>query len=256
MRLRKYISFVLLVAALMIGGLSWRKNILRQYNGQIYDVVQDSVFEEKARQEEPSEEEIIKSSYHSPIDFESLWKINQDVYAWIEIPDTEVSYPILQHPNDPNFYLDHTIEGACGLPGSIYTETGTSQNWDDYFTVIYGHNMKNGSMFGELKKYRNEEYLAEHPYIRVYAPEAEYLYQIFAAVVYDDRLLTSAFDPHSQAGLQDYLNSLLEIRDLNSYILSEISVTSNDCVLTLSTCISGEPEKRYLLEAVLVDEKQ
>ena len=83
----------------------------------------------------------------APIGFYEAQEINSDAYAWIEIKDTNIHYPILQHESDDAYYLNHRIDGVAGYPGSIYTERVNAKDFSDYNTVVYGHNMKNKTMF-------------------------------------------------------------------------------------------------------------
>lgn len=195
-----------------------------------------------------------KEPYVSPIDFEALWAVNTDIYAWLDIVDTTISYPILQHPTDNNYYLNHTPEHKAGFPGSIYTFNVNAKDFSDFNTMIYGHRMDNGMMFSNLKFYRDESYLKEHQTIKIYLPDRELTYTVFAAVVYDDRLVTSAFDFSDPSDCRAYLDSIYGNRDLNSHILSEPPVTEEDHIITLSTCIKGQERNRYLVVAVLTDE--
>lgn len=192
--------------------------------------------------------------YVSPIDFEALWAVNTDIYAWLKIDDTDISYPILQHPTDNSYYLNHTPERKSGFPGSIFTYNVNAKDFTDFNTVIYGHRMDNGQMFSNLKFYRDETYLKEHRTIRVYLPDRELVYTVFAAVVYDDRLITSYFDNGNPNSCRSYLESIYQNRDLNSHILRDLEVTVEDRVITLSTCIKWEKQNRYLVVAVLTNE--
>ena len=98
-----------------------------------------------------------------PIDFASLQQINPEIYAWIRIPDTNVDYPILQREGeDQSFYLDHDMYGEEQKAGSIYTECYNSKDFTDPNTIIYGHNMKNGSMFRALNDMTDKEYFWRH----------------------------------------------------------------------------------------------
>ena len=117
---------------------------------------QEETKQEEQTTDEPAEEE---KTVEIPIDFSSLKEKNSEVYAWIRIPDTQVDYPILQRASDDLYYLDHTIDGAEGLPGSIYTQSLNAQDFSDKNTVIYGHNMRDETMFGGLKSYMDESYL-------------------------------------------------------------------------------------------------
>lgn len=89
---------------------------------------QEETKQEEQTTDEPAEEE---KTVEIPIDFSSLKEKNSEVYAWIRIPDTQVDYPILQRASDDLYYLDHTIDGAEGLPGAIYTQSLNSQDFSD-----------------------------------------------------------------------------------------------------------------------------
>lgn len=195
-----------------------------------------------------------KEPYISPIDFEALWELNSDIYAWLEIEGTDISYPILQHPTDNSYYLNHTPERYSGFPGSIFTYNVNAKDFTDFNTVIYGHRMDNGMMFSNLKYYRDLSYLEEHRTIRIYLPDRELVYTVFAAVVYDDRLITSYYKKDNPDAPKAFLDSIYGNRDLNSHILSEPQVTEQDRVITLSTCIKWQKQNRYLIVAVLTDE--
>lgn len=195
-----------------------------------------------------------KDPYVSPIDFEALWEINPDIYAWIEIPGTDVSYPILQHPTDNDYYLTHTPEGVEDAPASIFTHNVNSKDFTDFNTLIYGHKWNDGTMFGKLHYYRDEQYLKEHQMIRIYLPDRELRYTIFATVVYDDRLITSYYDFTDTESCRAFLRSIYGNRDMNTIILLEPRATVDDRLITLSTCIKWQEHNRYLVVAVLTNE--
>lgn len=235
---------------------------VKNHNEHVYEQIQSAVStpveepEQEDKEEEPVEQSVEeKPAVNIPIDFEALWAINPDVYAWIEIPGTEIAYPILQHPTDDSYYLDHTIEGVEGYPGSLYTERCDAKDFSDFNTVIYGHNMKDRSMFGSLKDYRDADFLAEHREIIIYTPTEKRVYQVFAAVVYDDRYIPAVYDDNDPEDRQAFLDSLSETRDLNSQVLDDVEVNTDSQILTLSTCIGSQPNNRYLVEAVYVGEE-
>ncbi len=93
------------------------------------------------------------------IDFSALQEKNADIYAWIQIPGTLVDYPVLQHSTDRLYYLNHTIDGTAGLPGSIYSEAIHPKDFSAPMTVLYGHNMRNDTMFGSLHDYEDPDKL-------------------------------------------------------------------------------------------------
>ena len=209
-------------------------------------VYEDLAEENKKTQKETKQEEQTTD--------EPAEEKNSEVYAWIRIPDTQVDYPILQRASDDLYYLDHTIDGAEGLPGSIYTQSLNSQDFSDKNTVIYGHNMRDETMFGGLKSYMDESYMKAHSQILIYTPEHILTYQVFAAVTYDNRHILNSFDFESEEGFQEYLDSLKEVRNMSSYIDSDVEVTTEDKIITLSTC-NGNSDQRFLVEAVLVNEE-
>ena len=188
-----------------------------------------------------------------PVKFGELQKVNPDVYAWITIPGTDIDYPILQHASDNSYYLMHNMDGSYGYPGCIYTENLNSKDFTDNNTVIYGHNMKNGSMFAQLHKFEDPDFFRNNREIWIYLPEEVLHYTIFAAHIYDDRHLLYSFDFSDPEAYQKYLDSVFSIRDMNANIDKEITVTKKDQIITLVTCIGNQPNNRLLVQAVLTD---
>ena len=242
---------ILLLALIAVGGTGYVIYYMTSLEKQedVYEETREAVKEEEpVQQEEEPETEI-------PIDFESLWGMNLDIYAWIEIPGTKVDYPILQSATDDSYYLNHNIDGSEGYPGSIYTESYNGKTFEDFNTVIYGHNMKDDTMFGDLHKYEDSAFMKENSQVIIYTPEKILTYQIFAAVVYDDRHILKTYDFSGEGDRQEFLDSLNTLRDMRSNIDSSVEVSPQDRILTLSTCIGGEDHHRYLVEAVLIDER-
>ena len=209
--------------------------------------------DEDAASVEP-EETTVTEAYESPIDFENLWEVNQDVYAWIRVPGTVIDYPILQHATDNTYYLNYNIDGSYGYPGCIYTENMNRKDFTDNNTVIYGHNMKNGSMFAGLHQYEDMSFLEKNEKIYIYMPEKELEYTIFAAYVYDDRHLLYSFDFANEDVYAAYLENIFSMRDLSANIRTDMTVTGEDNIITLVTCMSKQPDKRLLVQAVLEEE--
>ncbi len=188
-----------------------------------------------------------------PINFEELWETNPDVYAWIVIPGTDINYPILQHPTDDAYYLNHNLDGSSGRPACIYTESLNSKDFTDNNTVIYGHNMRNGTMFAQLHKFEDKDFFDEHREVTIYLPDKVLHYKIFAAHTYDDRHLLYSFDFSDKTVYGDYLESIFDIQDKNANIDTEMTVTENDKIITLATCVYKQPSFRYHVQAVLVE---
>ena len=198
----------------------------------------------------PDDEALLRT-----VDFTALQEeTNAHIYAWISIPGTRIDYPMLQHPSDNTHYLNHNLDGSRGYPGCIYTEKENAADFSDFNTVIYGHNMKNGSMFHDLHNYEDETFLPEHPYVYIYTPDRVLRYRIFASYRYDDRHLLYSFDYATEEGRSGYLKEIRGIRSMSAVLDDQVEVTAQDRLVTLSTCVSGRAENRYLVQAVLVDD--
>lgn len=191
-----------------------------------------------------------------PINFEELWELNPDVYAWIRIPGTDIDYPILQHPGDDTYYLNYNIDGSYGRPGCIYTEKKyNSKDFTDNNTVIYGHNMKNGTMFAQLHKFEDKDFFDGNREVIIYMPDKVLHYKVFAAHTYDDRHLLYSFDFTDKEVYKEYLDSVFAIRDMSANIDTEMVVTEENKIITLSTCVYKQTSKRYYVQAVLLEDE-
>ncbi len=188
------------------------------------------------------------------IDWNALQEENADIYAWIYIPNTKVDYPILQHPTEDDYYLDHNIDGSSGYPGCIYSQSMNSKDFTDSNTVLYGHNMKDDSMFGSLHEFEDNEFFDENPFIYIYTPEKTYVYTIFAACTAGNGHLLYAYDFDTEAGFDQFVTDVSSVRDMNSHVRTGIGMVYGRKLLTLSTCISGQSDKRWIVTAVLMNE--
>lgn len=190
-----------------------------------------------------------------PIDFAGLQEINPEIYAWLEVPDTNIHYPIVQHKGDDQaYYLTHDIYGEYDQAGSIYTEDYNNLDFQDYHTVLYGHNMKNGSMFHNVRYFADREFFDEHHEMFIYLPDKILKYEIIACYEYDDRHLLNMFDYDDEEGFAAYLEEIMNPRSMYAMVRQEQEVTTKDKLLTLSTCVANKPNHRRLLQAVLVEE--
>lgn len=188
----------------------------------------------------------------NPVDFQKLQEINMDLYAWIRIPDTQIDYPIAQKEGDDGYYLHHDMYGESRFAGCIYTEDCNSKDFTDPNTVIYGHNMKNGSMFNGLHQFADSRFFEEHPYIYIYTPEHVLAYKVFAAYTYDDRHIMNSFDFTDKEVFEQYLDDIIHVRAMDANLREDVPVTSDDRIITLETCVGGNSDARYLVQGVLI----
>lgn len=246
----KVIAIIAGVAAVLCAVIGGYQYYQEKHAGDDYKEVRDTVKEtEKKDTQEPMEE---STPVSIPIDFQALKEQNPEVYAWIQIPDTNIDYPILQRPGDNSYYLNHTIDGEEKTEGSIFTEDYNSTDFEDPNTVIYGHDMKNGSMFQNLLSYQDRDFFDKHKDVIIYTPDAIRHYQVFAAYLYDDRHLMQSFSFEIRSVYQAYLDSIFSIRDMNAQIDTSADVSADNQIITLSTCYGNQSDKRFLVQAVLV----
>ena len=168
---------------------------------------------------------------------------NADTVGWIEIPGTTISYPVM-HTTDNSYYLTHTFSGKTNSSGCIFVETLNSGDFTDIHTIIYGHNMNNGSMFASLKNYSSVSYLVAHPTIYIDLEDGTHAYQIFSVhtVNSDDEVFTIGF------ARDDEYAAFLEMLKESSDYDTGVSVTTDDDIITLSTCTNSGVD-RYVVHA-------
>lgn len=188
------------------------------------------------------------------VDFDGLQALNPDIYAWIEIPGTVISYPVVQADGDNTYYLKRAYDRSYSAAGAIFTEDYNSKDFTDRNTVIYGHYMKDGTLFSGLHKFIDAEFFSEHRYVYIHTPDGILSYKIFAVYPYDTRHLLMSFDYSNPYVFGRVFEAVFGIRDINACIAGDVTLDSeNNRVLTLSTCLYGEPSERLLLQAVLTE---
>lgn len=190
------------------------------------------------------------------IDFAALQENeNEHIYAWITVPGTKIDYPVVQHPESADYYLNHNLDGSSGYPGCIYTELYNSKEWDDNHTVLYGHNMKDGSMFAGLHHYEDSRFFEENPYVYIYTEDKKVkVYQIFGAYEFSNAHLLMSFNMDDKEMFGQYLEGVFQIQGMNCNFNRDLEVTAEDKIITLETCIANKADKRYVVQAVLVAE--
>lgn len=179
----------------------------------------------------------------NPIDFASLKEINEDVIGWIEMEAVDINYPIVQGA-DNDYYLHRTFRGQDNFAGSIFLDYQNRSDFSDRNTIVYGHNMKNGSMFGILKNYREQETYDKSRYLWIYTPELIYKYEIFSCAEVDaySNLYQIIF-----SDAQDFDDFVANARSW-SLVKSEVPVNYEDSMITLSTC-TGNDATRFIVQA-------
>lgn len=188
----------------------------------------------------------------NPIDFDGLNKVNPEVIGWIRVGAVDISYPIAQTDNN-DFYLHRTFRKEDNFAGCIFMEHTNSKNLTDQNTIIYGHNMKNRSMFGNLREFANQETYEKNRYFWIYTPKLIYQYEIFSSHVVGKTSATYIIR-FSPADFQAFLDESLHSSDIKCEAVPTIS----DRIVTLSTCTGDDATRRVLkgmLKQIYASEK-
>lgn len=273
----RILLYVSLIACICCLGFAVWYLYQDQQAQKAYEQAQEAVEEPKDEKEEekPTLEEIENAEFtgerdgeaaecpddvfldmENPIDFGVLQEINPDLYAWIRIPDTNIDYPIAQRAGDDAYYLSHDMYQEPRFAGCIYTEDCNSKDFHDPNTVIYGHNMKNTTMFQNLYCFAESSFFDEHPYFYIYMPDRILAYKVFAAYSYDDRHIMNSFDFDDKKVFKQYLEEVFSLNAMYLNRRDDMEVTVNDKIVTLATCMGGSPNERYLVQAVLIKEEK
>lgn len=178
------------------------------------------------------------------MDVEALCKVNRDVIGWIRIPDTDIDYPLLRG-DDNDHYLKYNWKNNPNAAGAIFMEHANTEDLSDFNTIIYGHNMRSGSMFGSLKEYADQAYWEAHPHIYIINDNGVFRYDIFAAHRVRPGTITYGMQIPPQLQ-EEFIRCALD----NSRIHTDIRPAVGDRVITLSTC-TGDSAFRWVVQGVL-----
>lgn len=181
------------------------------------------------------------------VDLAALQKENKEAVAWIRFDEMDLSYPVM-YSGDNEKYLHRDLDGKDSKAGSLFIDAKNNPDFSDRDTIIYGHNMKNLSMFGRLKKYKKDGFYEDNQYFTIYTTQKAYRYHIFSYFDIDE---TNDFFFTSYES-EDAMASLISTMKKKSYTNTGVEVSKDDKVVTLSTC-SAEG-KRFLVNAVLEEE--
>lgn len=212
-----------------------------------YDRVREYVTLPDEKEETAENKDDVQTGEKVPappiVDWEGLQAINKDVIGWLRIDGTDINYPIVQG-EDNDYYLKYTFERTANSAGAIFMNSSNSRDFQDLNTIIYGHNMKNGSMFGSLAKHFKNGESVPGKYIWICTPEKQYRYRIFSSHVVD-----AAGEAYTLFSVPDEAFAAYVAKmKAQSLVDFGTEVSGEDRVLTLSTC-TGNDTTRFVLQA-------
>lgn len=215
------------------------KKLLSNLSNEFYNTTNTANTNSKLINTEPTN--IYEISYN----FGNLISQNSDCIAWLKVNNTSIDYPIL-HATDNNYYLNHSFDKSKNNAGWIFADYRCHSDFSSTNTIIYGHNIKNGSMFATLKNVIKPEWYenSANSIITVYLPSKIAKYKVFSVYQTNYRYYDTAVDFSSAGVFQNYINKIIE----KSIYNFGTSISSNDKIITLSTCANNN-EYRVVLHA-------
>lgn len=188
------------------------------------------------------------------VDFDKLLEMNPDTIGWIRFnPEPSIiNYPIVQG-KDNEEYLHKTFSANENTLGTIFLNVDNNNNFNDRHSIVYGHRMKDGSMFRHLQDYEKEKFWKENPYFYIYTPDGrEITYHIYSAEQIVDTSETYNTEFADDAEFQNFLDMTTK----ESLYDTGVEVTVSDQIVTLSTCTSASDEHRFVVRGVKEKETQ
>lgn len=186
------------------------------------------------------------------VDFDKLQEINADTIGWIRFyPEPEIiNYPVVQG-SDNDLYLHKTFSANENTLGAIFMDVNCSGDFSGKNSIIYGHRMKDGSMFRKLDEYDDKKFWEENPYFYIYTPDGkEITYHIYSAGIVADDAKTYTVSFADDSEFQSYIDYTMSTADYET----GVEVTTDDQIITLSTCTSAGDEYRFVVHGVKIRE--
>jgi sortase B len=250
-----------------LGGNYWRAYKSQRAAEEQQKKIEQQLEEERKRREEEEKraaEEAAKNQEDNTdgqgeenaepepfvLDFTELTSLNSDIMGWLVVDGTNINYPVLFSNDDRDFYLTHNYLGEYDPQGAVYIENFNHKDMSDFDTIVYGHSMLNGNMFGTLHSFSNWDFFQNYGTVTFYTPSATYHYQVFETATIGDKHILTYLDNSSTESINDYLALISGYE--SAFIKPGYNVTADNRILTLSTCTTDDTQ-RLVVFAVLVD---
>lgn len=180
------------------------------------------------------------------IDFAALKAVNEDVVGWLYLPDTVISYPVVQG-KDNSYYLKHLVDGTYNANGCLFMDYKNQRNLMDDNTLIYGHHMDSGKMFESLVKYKNQEFYDTHPVMYFLTVDGTYQVELFAGYTTTADAGAYMISISTREEKIEWLKEMFHSSDF----FADVTVSALDHIVTFSTCAYDFHNARYVLHGKL-----
>ena len=182
------------------------------------------------------------------VDFKALFNVNPDTIAWVLVDGTDISFPVVREKaDDENYYLKHNYFGDPSTHGTIFLDQGCSDDFSDFLSVLYGHDMRDGSMFAGLHQFEDEAFFNEHKTVHIYTPDDKKTYTIASVSITGTENRMSAYGYFQEAGSKDAFLRDMQVSSL--HLRRDIPLTNSSRYITLSTC-TDDGRDRFHVTAV------
>lgn len=214
---------------------------------------EDSDSAEKTAQDKQQPEYVTVNGRLVQKKFAALYEANPDFIGWLTIPDTRVDYPVMQHPGDNEYYIHRNFEEEWDGSGLLFLDLRSNYMLPTDNLLIYGHNMKTGTMLADILKYESEEYYQEHKYLTFDTLDGDEEYEVIAAFysqIYpeEDTEHFKYYEFFDAASEEEFNTYIEQIRSLTPYEI-KAEAAYGDTLITLSTCAYNTQDGRFALVA-------
>ena len=199
-------------------------------------------------EELPQRESLYAQPRQISMDFTELQKINGDIIGWLYAEGTKIDNPVVLTDNN-TYYLNHLYSGEVNGSGSLFADFRNHRDFSDKNTVIYGHHMRNGSMFGSIEEYRSQDFYESAPTMMLYTPEGDYLIELISGTDESGNDQFVKFEFENDKEFEEYIDSFRE----RSTFKSDVEVRPQDKLISLCTCTYVFNNARYMLIGRLVE---
>lgn len=245
----RYVLLVLCTAVISVSGTYLMNYFMKsEENKQKYEDISEIGFPEtEADQEEAKDQQEVKQA-EDDFDYQSLLAMNSDCVGWIQIPGTDINYPVVQAA-DNEFYLTHNFNRETAACGAIFMDYRNDIDVKAEHLILYGHQMKDNSMFKQLNGYKEETFYKEHPNINLYLREQKYEYEITAVYITNVANGGSYYNYLHRNTRREQINYLQ--KKMAGYQLYDTGkkVMETDELLSLSTCEYSSDNGRLIIQA-------
>lgn len=249
------ITVILTLNAIFAGVMCCRQYMDSKRSEENFNELQDMIVEtipeasdkNDITDETESTDEVEDDFLASYEKYQNLYEENNDFVGWIQIEGTKVNYPVMQSPQNPDFYLKHSFDKSYSDYGVPYADEACAVDQSNNIT-IYGHNMKNGSMFSGIVNYADEEFYKEHPIIKFDTLHGYGEYEVIAAFRFNTNYETFRYNEFHDMDEQQFNEFIENCEDRRIYDTGKAAKFGDD-LITLSTCEYSHENGRFVVVA-------